>query len=915
MNTLKELQQKILNECDIKTTLIHYGCKNNGDRVNMECSRHKSEGKHSISITDGKVCSCVSPGCDLMGNIYSIIILYEGWSKSEFYSHTLPKACEIYGYDMPKLSEEEIKIATEKKTQRDIILKSHKVFFEFAKKEKEQIFPYVKKKRQITKKEFDSLELGFLFEEAYPELRMRLMKEVPDIDSVFCVGKDNAKKYLKDTYFALINRIIHPHYFNGDISYFTGEVHKRTESDIKYVKLNAHFSVNGHAEGYLLDSLNNDDKEHIIISEGYWDALKLKLCDVPNVAFGTCAISQYFIDTYYIQLKKFKKIVISFDVEENQSGISGAISLAKRLAAKGVENIFISKLTTTKDGKLDIDEWLNHIEKNTRKDVIISELIEPSKPFVDFMFKSINDKNKEEILKEIISYTETLSQISKNQIKERLKKDFKITKTLYNDILKEIKNAETKNTYVGFTEEEQLSIKVENYIGEHEYTEAVSVVVDYLTTNNSFKTFEDLKEIYLYEEGVYYKTGEIFIEKFVEKIYGEKIRNLSVSEAIGSIKRRTYVPRKMADKEIEEICVGNGILNIFTGELTSHTPDKIFLNKFNIDYIEGAKTIKIIKFLKEVLEEDRIITFQKWLGYCLWKTNKYKKAVIFDGGGDTGKTTLIELMRHFLGGDDPEKNISVASLQKICNDKFSCANLYGKILNVDDDMKKIPIQDTGQFKKLTGGGTSSGEFKFGQEFSFKNNAKLMFACNRIPQSDDPYDDAYFNRWIIFSFLNTFVSGENMNENLIDELNTKEEMEGLLVWAIEGLMELKRARNFSYNVSIEQTKRYFDQSSSNIYEFSMFLLEKSEKKGENWVKKDEMYTKYVNFCKKRAENTGNEEKYTIESKKILGKMLKRCAPYIKNSKTTINGKTERIWRNVKVLDEEKEFFETSFEQIE
>ena len=135
----------------------------------------------------------VSPACDIKGNIYSIIALYEGYNKNQFYTHTLKTACDILGYPYKEVSEEDKK-KKEKNTQRsDIIKKSHKIFFEFTKQFLSSISNYIKEKRKITQEELDNLKLGVLPEEQLDNLKAKLKKEIPEIDNIF-FEKDGKKK-------------------------------------------------------------------------------------------------------------------------------------------------------------------------------------------------------------------------------------------------------------------------------------------------------------------------------------------------------------------------------------------------------------------------------------------------------------------------------------------------------------------------------------------------------------------------------------------------------------------------------------------------------------------------------------------------------------------------------------------------
>ena len=78
--------------------------------------------------------------------------------------------------------------------------------------------------------------------------------------------------------------------------------------------------------------------------------------------------------------------------------------------------------------------------------------------------------------------------------------------------------------------------------------------------------------------------------------------------------------------------------------------------------------------------------------------------------------------------------------------RFALANLYGKHVNTFADLKSLKLSETGNFNS----DPITGEHKFGQPFTFRNYAKLIFSANEIPESDDK-SVAFYRRWLIKYF--------------------------------------------------------------------------------------------------------------------------------------------------------------------
>ena len=70
------------------------------------------------------------------------------------------------------------------------------------------------------------------------------------------------------------------------------------------------------------------------------------------------------------------------------------------------------------------------------------------------------------------------------------------------------------------------------------------------------------------------------------------------------------------------------------------------------------------------------------IGYTLCRTAIYEKAVMLNGNGDNGKGVFIKLIEAFVG----RENCSHVPLQELDNDKFSSADLFGKLVNTFADL-------------------------------------------------------------------------------------------------------------------------------------------------------------------------------------------------------------------------------------
>lgn len=401
------------------------------------------------------------------------------------------------------------------------------------------------------------------------------------------------------------------------------------------------------------------------------------------------------------------------------------------------------------------------------------------------------------------------------------------------------------------------------------------------------------REMFVYQDGYYHAGAEnLIIYPEIQKILGCLVNKNAKTETYHKIADDTSHPRSIFTQTPERyIPLKNGVYDFETKQLLPHSPDYKFKYQFPIIYDPEATCPKTDAFLNQILNPTQRLIVEEWIGYYFWRNYMFKKAMVFVGEGDTGKTTLLEVIVHLIG----RENISAISLQKMTSDKFSAAHMYEKHGNIVDELSAKDISDTDAFKMATGNGSVTGEYKFGNQFSFQNFAKLTYACNRIPDMADNNDSAYFNRWVPIRFENTITK---KIPNFIKTLQTEEERSGLFNLAMVSLERLLNQGEFSYGCDAEQTKLEMMRSGSSI---AMFASDMLERKDGAELTKEDMYDAYVDYCK--------EKKISTQTKDALGKRLSNYATFVADGTMdglNARGKVDRVrcWRNAKIKGKEE-----------
>lgn len=413
-------------------------------------------------------------------------------------------------------------------------------------------------------------------------------------------------------------------------------------------------------------------------------------------------------------------------------------------------------------------------------------------------------------------------------------------------------------------------------------------LAEYLTHKfNIITVGEKEYEMFVYQNGLYFQAVNEIIYPEIQRVLGPLVTQSAKLETFNKVASMTMHSRDVfTTASLDLIPVANGVYDRVTKTLLPHSPDYRFTYQLPVIYNAEATCPKTSAFLAGILDDEQMQVLEEWLGYYFYRSYLFKKALIFVGEGDTGKTTLLEVIDFLLG----KKNISSVSLQKMSGDKFAAAHMFEKHGNLVDELSARDISDTGNFKIATGGGSISGEFKFGNQFSFNNFSKLTFACNKIPDVKDFDDDAYFNRWMVMRFEKKI---EKKIPNFIKILATEEERSGLFNVAMRGLDRLLEQGKFSYSKDAMDTKREMMRSGSSI---AMFAAEKIEQENGAEMSKENLYDVYSDFCAEKG--------LALETIKMLGTKLPFYCPYLSEGFiTTVSSEKgssrPRGWRNVKI----------------
>lgn len=270
--------------------------------------------------------------------------------------------------------------------------------------------------------------------------------------------------------------------------------------------------------------------------------------------------------------------------------------------------------------------------------------------------------------------------------------------------------------------------------------------------------------------------------------------------------------------------------------------EQYFRRHVNADYPVGYESSGYYfdHFLDSVFGDDvqarRL--FQEVLGYCFGDFRGAKKAFLFYGPSNTGKSVAGGFMRKLVG----EEYTSSLTLSDL-NSHFGPARLYGKFLNIGSEIDTSSRASGSIFKRLVGNDEISADVKFENGFDFVNTAAMVFLANSFPKfSVGENATSIAERFVIVPFLNIFERSDWILD--LDE-KTFSEGDYVVEFAMEGLKRLKNNNFvFSYCKTSQQLmKEYLIQAFPESQFIKMYLTANPNGK----VATAELNRYYKKFC--------------------------------------------------------------------
>jgi len=344
----------------------------------------------------------------------------------------------------------------------------------------------------------------------------------------------------------------------------------------------------------------------------------------------------------------------------------------------------------------------------------------------------------------------------------------------------------------------------------------------------------------VYRDGSYKNFGSSVARSMALRGLGNAARPETINSTVELIKEETKKDSDLLNPKAQKyINVSNGMLDWEEGDLVSHDPHFLSSIQMPVEWKPRAKSTVLDKFLSDVFPSDALQLAEEIIGYFMIPTTVYQKAFMLCGEGANGKSTFLNMVNAFLGRD----NISRTSLHDLEGSPFAAAELHGKLLNIYADLAATKLEKTEVFKHLVGGDPLSAQRKYGQPFTLRSFARLLFSANEFPRADDA-SEAFMRRWIVIPFPRRF-EGKDRDPHLSEKLVQPDVLSALLVRAVSGLRRLVAQGEFTKCASTEAKIEEYKIVNDTCYEFAKDSLKSASP--DHRVSKREVWDGYERWC--------------------------------------------------------------------
>lgn len=235
----------------------------------------------------------------------------------------------------------------------------------------------------------------------------------------------------------------------------------------------------------------------------------------------------------------------------------------------------------------------------------------------------------------------------------------------------------------------------------------------------------------------------------------------------------------------------NGTIELLGGSMREHRQSDYLTHCLSVDYDPAAECPRWNDFLIQVMDgRPELVDFlRRAVGYSLTGSTREQVFFMLYGTGANGKSTFLEVLRSLFGALAKNADFSTflhREQEGVRSDiaRMRAARLVTAVETEGDRRFSETI-----LKTITGGDTVTARQLYSKEFEFRPQFKLWLATNHRPIIRGT-DHAIWRRVRLIPFTVT-IGDSDQDPDLTEKL--KEELPGILTWAVRGCLEWQESR--------------------------------------------------------------------------------------------------------------------------
>lgn len=292
---------------------------------------------------------------------------------------------------------------------------------------------------------------------------------------------------------------------------------------------------------------------------------------------------------------------------------------------------------------------------------------------------------------------------------------------------------------------------------------------------------------------------------------GVNVNQTRIKSLAGMLEDDLHIPDDLIlskqREQVKYVNLRNGLFNLETLELEPHRPDLYFTNQLDFNYDPHAVCGQFRHYLNTSLvtsdgstDWDLVTLTLEALGYSMTARTDLKASFWLVGQKDSGKSTLIALIKAIMG--DLHATIDLTQLGL---NRFLLSSIVGKRVVTFTEASSSTVLQDAHYKTLVGGSDEVyADVKNRDGFSFRPEAKIWWAMNEMPRMSDR-SGATTRRIIIIPFNRTIPEDKRIADL---EYKLAAERPGIFNLVMDHLRELNSRGGFTTCQQSEQLREEY-----------------------------------------------------------------------------------------------------------